>query len=172
MRLGRGMICALCIAVPSAALAQDPDAPPPAEFTKVLDCRELSDGAQRLACYDSAVGALAEAQRSETLVVVSREDVREARRGLFGFSLPKLKLFGGGEDKEEAKEVTATVESASRSRDGWVFRLGDAGVWEQTDGAFMSRPEPGDTLVIRKASFGSYFARLNDRVGFRIKRVR
>lgn len=163
----------LVIAVPVAA--QDKSEQTPARVvTQVVDCRAISESAQRLACFDTTVAALAQAQAAKELVVVSKEDVREARRGLFGFTLPKLRLFGGEDDQDnDVKEISATVASASQSRTGgWVFNLTDNGTWQQTDDGFIGTPSPGDTVVIRRAAFGSYFAKLNDRPGFRIKRLR
>ena len=45
-------------------------------------------------------------------VVVDKAEIREARRGLFGFKLPKIRLFGGGDDDDdEANSVEARVDS-------------------------------------------------------------
>ncbi len=152
----------------SPAQAQD-DASAPEVFTNVMNCRAITDDAARLTCFDAAVGELESAQANEELVVMSRDQVKETRRGLFGFSLPKVKLFGGG-DEDEVSELTSTIASFSGSTGRYVVKLEDGAVWAQTDGAYVNRPKVGEEIVISKAAFGSYFARIDGGVAFRIKR--
>lgn len=121
--------------------AKDDDSKTPEVFNKVIACRDITDNAARLACFDGAVGALAQAQQDKDVVVVSREEMRKTRRGLFGFVLPKLGLFGGGNDDEndaeEIKEITATIASFGGGTGHYVFTLDDGAVWEQTEGEYL-----------------------------------
>ncbi len=149
---------------------------PPEVFSKVVECRAVTESAARLACYDAAVAALAEAQRSNDVVVVSREDVREARRGLFGLSLPKIRLFGGGrddeEDDEEFQELTSTIASFREGPRGLIFTLPDGAVWEQTDNIQIGGMREGQTVSIKRGALGSYLAKVGTSRAARVKRIR
>lgn len=142
----------------------------PEVYQKVIDCRSIENDQARLACYDSSVKALDEAAKTEDLVVMSRESVKEAKRGLFGFSLPRLNLFGGSDDKDEIKRIDAKIASFSRGQSGWTLTLEDGSVWQQTDGIYVSRPTIGETVVIERAALGSFKAKIDGGVAFRIKR--
>ena len=124
-RLNRSLLPLVTLAlgvlsVPVAAKDKDRDAPstPPPVFQAVLDCKSVADAAERLACYDRTVGAMAAARETKDLVIADRETMREARKGLFGLSLPSIKLFGGG-DSEDVKAIESTIDIPV------VFRLED-----------------------------------------------
>ncbi|MGB7373760.1 hypothetical protein [Pontixanthobacter sp.] len=157
----------------SVALAEDERARPEV-FTKVLECRAIVDDALRVTCYDLAVTALASAEENDNLLVASREDVRNERRGLFGLQLPRIGLFSGrsGDDQEElqVKEITAIIKAAAEGRRGYIFTLEDGSVWYQTDTTYINRPKRGDPITIKRAALGSFMARVNDGLGIRVKR--
>src|SRR6059058_4668534 len=70
-----------------------------ASVQSLLACRAVTDSAQRLACYDKATGAFAEAVSKKEVVVIDKVRATEAKRSLFGFSVPNFAgLFGGGDD--------------------------------------------------------------------------
>lgn len=177
-RTAFAIAAAALVAAPFPLAAQDRVTPTPAPevFTKLVDCRTIADAAQRLACYDGAVTALAAAQQAKEISIVSKEDVREARRGLFGFSLPRIKLFGGDDDKEveadEVKELATSITRVSQGQSGVVLTLAEGGVWEQTDGRFVGYPKAGDTITITRASLGSYMAKLKNGGSMKVKRTR
>ena len=79
----------LLIAAPAAA-ADKPKQAPPAVVQKLLDCRALTDSAARLACLDAGVAALAGAVENRDVLVADKEEVKKARRGLFGLALPSF----------------------------------------------------------------------------------
>ena len=168
-----GLIMAL---IPAAALAKDKKAgdPPPAVFQAVIDCRTIGDSAARLACYDASVATLADAQKSEDLFVASKDDIRKARRGLFGLSLPRLGLFGGGKDEDEGKlaikEIDAILAGVGRGPNGLIYTLDDGAVWVQTDGIYLNTPKVGQKIHIRRGALGSFFAKVDDGLGVRVKR--
>jgi len=164
-------ICLVAGALPAEARANDKivDGPPPAVFQAVLDCKTMTDPAARLACYDKAVGALDAARAAKDLVVADRNAVREAKRGLFGLSLPSIKLFGGDKD-EEVTQIETRIKSVRRGAEGFVFILEDGAIWAQTDGVYIPDPEAGDTIQIRQAFLGSFLGKVNGGVAFRIKR--
>ncbi|MFM6853543.1 MAG: hypothetical protein ACKOUM_05620 [Sphingopyxis sp.] len=77
--------CALLGGGTPAAMAQDAPAPRVAVLQHVFDCRTVADNAARLACFDQQVAALETAEGSRDIRIMDREQVRAARRGLFGF---------------------------------------------------------------------------------------
>lgn len=176
------MAARMCIVVTAAALAlisgaaasaKDKDdaatAAPPV-YKAVLDCRSLGDPAQRLACYDAKVGAMATATDKKDLLVIDRETIRATKRGLFGISLPKIKIFGGNDD-EEVNQIESTINAAYAAKDGMsVFALADGSRWKQTDGRF-TYPKPGQKILIKRAALGSFMAQVNGQPGVRVIRL-
>jgi hypothetical protein len=165
------LTAALASAALPAQAKDDPDpATPPPVFQAVIDCKVIADPTARLACYDKAVSAMDAAREAKDLVIADRSTMREAKRGLFGLSLPKLKLFGGS-DSEEVSEVESTISAISRGRDGYyVFTLQDGARWKQTEGR-DTFPKVGQSIKIRKAMMGSFMANVNDRTAIRVVRL-
>jgi len=161
------------LASPAAAKdAKDPSLPRPALFDDLINCRNIADDTERLACYDGKVGALDEAQKNEEIIVTDREAIKQAKRGLFGFSLPKLKIFGS-EGDDQLKELTSTIRSVRVDRGGkLVIVLEDGAKWRQVGSEYVrGNPKAGMEVRIRKASFGTYFVNVAGRRAIRMKRV-
>lgn len=163
---------------PLTAPARKPNerGPRPAVVQKLYDCRTIADATARLACFDAGVADLAAADERRDLTLATREDIRQARRGLFGLNLPRFGLFGGGDnddgDVDEIKEVETVIEDARPLRQGgWSFTV-DGGVrWSQTDQQAMLRdPKPGMKVKIRRAAMGSFFANVDGQRAIRVKR--
>lgn len=148
----------------------------PELFQALVRCRALTDDAARLRCFDTASAALAEATERRELVVVSRAQVRESRRRLFGLALPRLPIFGGGdegrEDEEEISQIDSTVTSASQDGLGhWQVRLADGSFWIQVDNNLLAlRPRPGQPVVVLRGALGSFMMRVNRQPGIRVRR--
>jgi hypothetical protein len=138
----------------------------------VLDCRAISDGPQRLACYDKAVDGMARAEQSGDLVTIDREQRRAVRRQAFGLTLPSLAMFDRGEKAEEADRIAVTLAKASRNAAGkWVLVLDDGAVWRQIDdGELEPAPRPGAKAVIRRAALGSFMIRIEGQSSIRVHR--
>ncbi|QTD56973.1 hypothetical protein [Parasphingorhabdus cellanae] len=172
-------IALLCTPIIAAtpALAADKDnvAPdPPAIFTELISCKAIVEPEQRLACFDAKVAALETAQSSNQLVIADREQVREARRGLFGLSLPRIKLFDGDkEDGDNVDKIDATISSVRKLRGGkWLIVLDDGAKWQQTEARSMMRsPRAADSIEIKRGSLGSFVAKVNDGRAFKVKRI-
>jgi hypothetical protein len=168
-----------CIAVLALVLSQFParakdkalpEQPLPPVFEAVVHCRALTADSERLACYDRSVAALADAREKQDIVVADRATIRETKRGLFGFSLPRLKLFGGTEG-EDVKEIDGTIAAVRSTPDGLaIFTLADGARWKQTDGG-NSFAKAGDTIRIRRGALGSYLASISKSTTFRIVRL-
>jgi hypothetical protein len=142
-------------------------------------CQSKTDPAERLACYDTAVAAMVSASSEGEVRVVDREEVREARRKLFGFTLPDLGIFGGKSDKEDpeqAEEFTTLVTTITgvRSTSGTYVLITEEGAEWQLDEvpARLMRPRVGESLEIKKGALSSYFLRIDGQKGVKGRRVR
>ena len=138
---------------------------PPAIYTELVACKDIAAPTARLACYDEKVSALQTAQSTNQVVIADREQVREARRGLFG---------GDGDEGDEIQAIDGVIQSARTIRGGkWVIRLEDGAVWQQTDTprGSMRDPKTGDTIVIERAALGSFMAKVNDGRAFKVTRI-
>jgi len=150
-------------------------APPPmSPYINALDqCRQIADSAQRLACYDRAVPPLVTASRSGEINVVDRGQLREARRSLFGFSMPKLPFFSGDQSAGDTPDqIETTIRSVGDLGYG-KYRLIVAegnGVWETSEET-NREPRSGQRIIIRRAPLGSYFLRIDGNTGIKGRRV-
>lgn len=180
MKASKFLAASLCasIAYSSPALAADKDkavSAPPAIYTDLVACKSIAEAEQRLACFDEKVAALETAQANNQVVIADREQVREARRGLFGLSLPRIKLFDGdGDEGDQIDQIEGKIASARASRGGkWVIKLEDGAVWQQTDTprSTSRKPKAGDSIAIKRGSLGSFVAKVNDGRAFKVKRI-
>jgi len=149
------------------------EGPPPAQVTTLLNCRTIADNAQRLACYDGAAATIGEAVAKRDLVVMDRESVKKTKRGLFGFSIPNLGIFGDDDDEVEIKQIEGTIVSTGFNADGgYIFRLADGSRWTQIDSKpFAVPPRNGDKVVVKKGALGSYFLTVAGLPGVKVKRT-
>ena len=144
-----------------------------AVLQQVIDCRTIADPSQRLACYDGAVGKMDQAEKSGDIVVVDRDQVREARKEAFGFEMPHFNFFERGEKPEQVDKVSGVVAEAHVTRDGkWFVTLEDGANWVQVDSeAVYNAPRKGTKVEIRKAAMGSFFMNLDGQRAIRAHRV-
>ena len=160
------------LAAASPALAQERSGdPPPAVFSRVTDCQTIRDDAQRLACFDREVAALAQAQAAREVVVVDREAVQRTRRSLFGLTLPDVgRLFGD----EQQSEISSTVVAAQFNNLGMAsVQIEGGAVWVQTEGRPISRrPSAGMPVVVRRGALGSYLMSVDGQRAVRVIRQR
>jgi len=163
------VLCGLVACEPLAAA----DAPPPA-LAPMFGCRALTDAAARLACYDSKVAQLETDTAAKKVTVVNQDEIKQARRSLFGFSLPHLSLLDGKakSDEPDITEIVSKVKQAYQRGDGqWTLVLEDGARWAQTDGMPLRfDAKTGDSVVIRKAALGSYLARIGGQTAIRMQR--
>ena len=129
------MAIAFMVAAAAAMAAPHPKLAPASGsklVAAVQACQQIKDDAARLACYDRSVSALTAADARGDVAVVDREQMRETRRSLFGFSVPKLPFFSNSKDKDvqqEPKEVVSTILSFRGLGNGYVrFTIADAGI--------------------------------------------
>ena len=164
----------MLLASPAAsAPTKAAEGPPPAEVTALLNCRNIADGAERLACYDKTAASMGEAVAKRDLVVFDRESVKKTKRGLFGFAIPNLGIFGDDSDEVEIKQIDGTIVSTAFNADGgYIFRLADGSRWSQIDSKpFAVAPRNGDKVVVKKGALGSYFLAVDGLPGVKVKRT-
>ncbi len=160
--------------VPLVATAADaPRSATPAVLKALFDCRAITTGAERLACYDAAVGQVNKAEKTGEVIIVDRQEARAARRQAFGLDLSALAILDRSEEKTEVDRVIGEVVSARQSPDGrWTVVLADGAVWKQVDDQSISKdPKKGSRAEIRKASMGSYFMNLDGQRAVRARRA-
>lgn len=165
-------VLACFLSVPTSAKDKDLKLRP-AQIDELFACRAIADSAERLACFDREVGELAAADEAREITFTDRETAQKTRRGLFGFSFPKLGgVFGGDED--EVKSVETVIAAVRTDRSGkYSFTMEDGAVWVQIDTTRIPRdPKPGDKIEIRTAAMGSYFASVNGQRSIRMTRQR
>ena len=183
MRWRRTLILAAAVmaAPATAAYAQAGNRPaqatqPENPLVKAIEaCRQIPDPAQRVACYDAASNALVQATTSGQVRVVDRNEVRRARRSLFGFSLPRLPWFSGDDSQNDPDDrLDSTIKSAWLMKNVGRYRivLADNAVWETTESKVnWIAPRPGQKITILKGVLGNYFLRVDGQVGIRGRRL-
>ena len=176
-----GLVCALTL----GAIASSPAATSATTtLQKVIACHSNPDAQGRLACYDNAVAELllatqgvdnkATATAADDVIVISKEQARNARRQAFGFDLSALAIFDRGEKPEVIDKISITVMRAYQTGSGrWVIDMDNGSTWEQTDDERVWKgPSKGSKADIRKASMGSYFINLDGQRAIRARRVK
>jgi hypothetical protein len=152
------------VAVLGASLAgaqTPPTAQTPDVLARVYACVEKTADAERLACYDAAVGALKTAQATGEVTAIDKGQARQIERESFGFNLPSLptiafpNLFGGPSAEQPTEAVASTIRSVSgASRPTFTLENGQA--WQSVDSETNRNARTGAAVTIRKA-FGESF---------------
>ncbi len=133
-------------------------------LTEVAKCADVTDGAERLKCYDRAAplakGAIAPASKAAT--------EKKGFLDWFGFSKPATPQTADEYGKkappptpEEIKGITASVIEFARTPHGEaLFILANGQVWRQLTGdtSVVRDPAPGTpmTVTIENGFLGSY----------------
>ncbi len=152
-------------------------APMARQVTALQACRSKPDAAERVSCYDKAVDELSAATASNDIVVIERTDVRKARKGLFGFSLPRIGFLAGREgDKEDEADAARfegkIVSARALSQGNWQFTVEGGAVWMTLETSFSAKtPAPDRIVLIERGAFGSYSARVGTGGWVRVKRI-
>ncbi|WP_374138562.1 MULTISPECIES: hypothetical protein [unclassified Sphingomonas] len=154
----------------SPADAKDPVRAP--QLERLVACKAMADPAARLACYDREVASIDQAEQRNELVIVEKEQVRKARRTLFGLSLPRIDLLAGADNDDTIDQIDGKIASARQGPGGWRVTLEDGSIWQQVDDKPMFRdPKPGDTVIVSRGALGSYFLRVNKVPAIKVRRI-
>ena len=165
MRMVYFVSAAALAALPLTAMAAAP-AKLPAQVAALQACRTKPDAAERLACYDRAVDVLSAATASRDLVMIDKAEVKAARKGLFGFTMPRIPFLSGGnndaDDDADARELKTTIVSARRwNRVYWRFAVEGGSMWETTeDTRGFTDPKAGAAVIIERGTLGAYYAKV------------
>lgn len=177
MTLYPRFIIGLAMAAAAVPAHADGDAPRAIPVIQQLyDCRTITDPQARLACYDRQVEAVRTAEQGHDIRIIDREAVRETRRGLFGFSLGNIRLFGDRDDEnraesEEVTQIESTITQIARDSSGrFVFALANGQRWYQAEASGGRSPRVGQPIVIRRAALGSYLANIDRAPAIRVMR--
>ena len=145
--------------------------------TAIQNCQSVKDSAARLACYDQAASALVAVTTRGDVAIVDRNQVKQVRRSLFGFSLPSFPFFSGSKDREaddEPKELNSSLASFRPIGNGF-FRFGlkePDSTWESTEPSDVFDPKVGTKVRILHGALGSYWAEIENQRAVKVRRVR
>jgi hypothetical protein len=158
------MLCA------SGAAAAESDSKPNA-LDAVIKCRAITDPTARLACFDSATGIVADLVAHKQAQMVDSESMRQTRRSLFGFSLPRIPLFSG-DKPDEVTEIDAMIASVREVNPSQIeIRLSDGAVWQTTEAPDWGAPKAGAQVHIRRGLMGNYFVTFKGQRPVRAMRI-
>ena len=173
MRAAPILIGAVAAGFATAAHARStPNTGTPQAVQSLLACQSITDAGRRLSCFDKAAQTLSDAMTRKEVVVIDKARANEAKRSLFGFSVPNFgALFGGGDDA--VNQIESTVAGAfENGYEGWTIKLADGSTWQQTDGAAVALPpRKGDKVTVKRGTKGSYILKIGSQPGIRAKRV-
>jgi len=161
----------------AASAATPAAAPGGSDLVKAVQaCQSVPEDSARLACYDKAATALVTANNQGDIAIVDKNQVRQARRSLFGFSLPRMPFFSGskmGSADEEPKRLESTLASFRPIANGFFgFTLTEPqSTWETTEGSSLYEPKIGSKVTIERGSFGSYYAEIGGQQWVHVRRV-
>ena len=164
------------ILAPQPGAAKDKDGKTAASsIAPLLSCRSLTESAARLSCYDQQVDSLQQATTNTELVVMNNDDIKKTKRSLFGFTIPRLSIFGkSGDEKDRDGESEITAKAVSLRSMGygkWAFTLDDGARWETTEAVRGAAPKANDEVVIKQGALGSYMAQFDKGRAVRVKRI-
>jgi hypothetical protein len=169
------MIGAMTNGTAATARGKDEQLAAPKQLANLMACRANVDATSRLTCFDHKIADLDRATQSGEVIITDRVAVQSAKRGLFGFAAPAMRLagFGSPSGADELKEIQTKVSQVSRTRDGELRLMFDNdGVWEQNDTkTFVLTPRPGNAAKITRGTLGSYFVSVSGQHAIKMRRV-
>lgn len=157
-----------------AAPANAQQSASPSALRDVYACASITDGTQRLACYDAAVGHLQQAESQGRVVTVDSDQVATLERESFGFSLPSIGalLRRNPTATPQVDRVEMQVERIVSHLDGThSFVMTNGQVWTQIEPASANNVEPGDSIAIRRATLGSFMLSPESGRAHRVRRT-
>ena len=138
----------------------------------VTQCRTVADPAERVACYDRAAAALAQASGDGSLTVMGREEVAAKQRSLFGLAANATPTDRRAPAIPQVDTLDSTVSRrVLAGRDEFAITLADGSVWRTLEKARID-PEAGDPVHIRRGAMNGYLASFKGARAVRIERVR
>ncbi|WP_052028216.1 hypothetical protein [Sphingobium sp. C100] len=144
-------------------------------FDDLVQCRSVSGGDDRLACYDRAVTAMQDAQSKNEMAVIDKDSVRQAKRQQFGlnaFAASQLdsKSEGGVDDLDEIQSTIVGVDPLARGR--WLLRLGDGSQWQTVEAVAYRVPKANMAVTVKRAALGTFLIRPTGWPAVRARRIK
>lgn len=138
-------------------------------LSQALDCTALKDDSERLECFDNEASgrqpteaSIPAAPPDETAIPAAPPDesaaaLSESSIDDFGMNAKLASQSGGNREPTELSEISATVTDVYQRPYGeYVVTLDNGQVWTEKTHKFGLTIREGDTLIIRKGSFGGY----------------
>lgn len=166
----RLIVLAALAATPLAAKEKD-DVAKPEVYLELVRCKQVADSAQRLACFDAASAKLVQAAEGKDIVILDRTEVRETKRSLFGFTLPKLPFFDDDEAGEFDIIETSLASVVAIGYGKYRFAIPDGGTWETAEPAKSALRE-GQMVTIKRGALGSFRMRAGRGGLIQVTRIR
>lgn len=145
----------------------------PQILKNLTDCGAISSDKKRLACFDENIKTFQSAQEKGDIIVADKKVVEQAREDIFGYQTPDNPLFNGDNDSN-LTQIESTIKSARKTRSGkYLFSIENGSVWQQTGTRNLRyKPEKGHSVIIEKASFGGFNAKIKDQRFIKVKRIK
>jgi hypothetical protein len=146
--------------------------PPPAVISSVVACRNITQAERRLRCYDDAAAALSSAVSSGNVIAMDKQAVVKTRKELFGFPVPRIPLFGSGNEPEQ-KALNATIRNVTPTGFmRFILTLDNGAKWTTTEPLTrQSDPRPGQKIEIKRSLMGNYMLSINGNPPAKARRV-
>jgi hypothetical protein len=174
------------ILVSGAALAQE------APLATVYACAGITEASARLACFDTAVATLRQAQTGGDLAIVSRAQIATAEREAFGLATPSLSTLAQSATTNTNTTTTTTtppraavapaepldsvtlalarIETAGDGKLRFITKSGQ--IWRQTDRIKLANLGKGPwSAEVKKAALGSFMLKIGEKPPVRVMRV-
>ncbi|MFW2403502.1 MAG: type VI secretion system-associated protein TagO [Gammaproteobacteria bacterium] len=140
------------------------------------DCARIASATERLACYDAAFSAEADAkQRPADELAADSAAASTAAAVTAQQNKPDQDDFGFTKRKTETEGESLTSKISGLSKDAYkrrVFELENGQIWRQIEYKSLS-VDVGDVAVIRHGSFSSYKLYIGDTKRWtRVRRVK
>jgi len=154
-----------------AAFAQE------APLTKIYGCAAITNADERLACYDSAVSVLKQAEATGSVAVVSKDQIAAAEKQSFGLPTPSLSSVAKSAAPAAAPDpldrVDVTITSVTRKSPVLLrITLDNGQVWDEYDNSFGRLSGFPLNAEIRRGALGGFMIKVGDRPLVRVRRVK
>jgi len=167
MRWFIGYFVAVCFASIAPLYAAEP-------LAGLLACRELSDAATRLVCFDRETATL-EANTAARAAASTRPVPALDPKQQFG--LPEQTVaqqeVAAGTRAVDTAAIEGHISQLSHTANGRaIFTLDNGQVWRQVVNDADVLAKPGDAVTISRGVLGSYWLQTKSKRGCKVTRVR
>ena len=143
----RILAAAMLVLAPGAAWAGKPRVDGAKLLDSLLQCQDIADSTQRLACFDAQVGPL--------------KTAREQNKKIFATKVEPQKFV----------PITVKAIGVTEMGDGsWLIVLADNTIW-RTEDIVRFEPARGDMVKITKGALGSFNANIGNQNSVKVRQV-